>query len=77
MHIGCTVLQSPNYGSISAILDNPEPGDIVTFTCNDGYNLLGSNLRTCLSTGLWSGEAASCQGKYQCYNMPMNTMAVF
>ena len=64
MHIGCTVLQSPNYGSISAILDSPEPGDTVTFMCNNGYNLLGSNSRTCLSTGLWSGEVATCQGKH-------------
>ena len=66
IHIGCPVLQSPSYGSISVILDNPEPGDTVTFTCNDGYNLLGSDSRTCLSTGLWSGETVTCQGKHHC-----------
>ena len=61
-YIGCPILQSPKYGSISAVLDNPKPRDIVTFSCNDGYNLLGSDVRTCLETNEWSGEAVSCQG---------------
>ena len=55
-------MQSPNYGSISAVLDNPQPGDVVTFACNDGYNLLGSDVRTCLETNEWTGDAVSCQG---------------
>ncbi|XP_065179367.1 sushi, von Willebrand factor type A, EGF and pentraxin domain-containing protein 1-like [Sycon ciliatum] len=32
----------------------------VTYSCNDGYRLLGSTVRHCLADGTWSGEPASC-----------------
>ena len=60
--LGCPILQAPKYGSISAVLNNPKSGDVVAFTCNDGYNLLGSDVRTCLETAEWTGKAVSCQG---------------
>ena len=53
---------SPDYGTISILLDSPQPGDTVRFTCDDGYELIGSEVRTCLDTDVWSGEAVSCQG---------------
>ena len=31
-----------------------------TFTCDPGYNLTGSELRTCQSDHTWSGEIAFC-----------------
>eukprot|EP00117_Sycon_ciliatum_P036248 scpid11835/ scgid3889/ Sushi, von Willebrand factor type A, EGF and pentraxin domain-containing protein 1 len=32
----------------------------VSFRCNTGYNLAGSELRTCLARGTWSGVATTC-----------------
>ena len=60
--IGCPALQSPEYGTINIVLNNPQPGDTVRFTCGDGYELIGSEIRTCLDTDVWNGEAVSCQG---------------
>ena len=41
-------------------------GDTCSFTCNAGYELTGSNTRTCQSDGSWSGTDAICtRGK--CY----------
>ena len=31
--------------------------------CDEGFNLLGSNIRQCLSTGNWSGNESFCKGK--------------
>ena len=39
-------------------------GATVSYTCNTGYTLNGSNMRTCLTGGAWSGTAPSCDGKY-------------
>lgn len=35
-------------------------GDRVRFSCNNGYQLQGSSVRVCLSSGQWSGEEAKC-----------------
>lgn len=35
-----------------------------TFSCNPGYDLVGSPFRTCLPSSSWSGKQTSCNGKY-------------
>ena len=37
--------------------------DIVLFTCEKGYVLVGASHVTCLSTGQWSNEWPSCERK--------------
>ena len=32
-----------------------------TYSCEDGYSLVGVPVRTCLSSGNWSGDTPSCQ----------------
>ena len=34
----------------------------MTFTCDEGFNLLGSPSRTCQANRTWSGEKTICQG---------------
>ena len=36
-------------------------GDTCSFTCNTGYELTGSDTRTCLSNGSWSGTESTCR----------------
>ena len=40
-------------------------GDTCNFTCNTGYELTGSDTRTCQSNGRWSGSDDMCiEGKH-------------
>ena len=39
----------------------PSYEDTCSFTCNTGYELTGSNTRTCQSNGSWSGTDISCR----------------
>ena len=36
--------------------------DTCTVTCNTGYELTGSDTRTCQSDGNWSGSDTMCRG---------------
>ncbi|XP_078422705.1 complement factor B-like [Cetorhinus maximus] len=38
-----------------------DAGDSVSFECDDGYRLLGSDSRTCLINGRWNGTTAVCE----------------
>ena len=41
--------------------------DTCSFTCNTGYELTGSNTRTCQSNGNWNGNETICtQGMDMC-----------
>ena len=63
---------------VSAVVDCGDPGTsansqrtlsstiynfVVTYTCDEGYTLHGSNSRTCQSNGQWSGSVPQCIGK--------------
>ena len=52
-----------NNGMISCSLGGdgiPDSGETCTFTCNTGYQLMGSVMRTCQSNGSWNGNDAIC-----------------
>ena len=43
----------------------PSYEDTCSFTCNTGYELTGSDTRTCQSDGSWSGSDDACRrGRY-------------
>ena len=42
----------------------------VRFTCDEGFLLLGSVERYCLSNGIWSGQQALCQGNRLLSRLP-------
>ena len=61
--VSCSSLIAPNNGTISCSLGDdgtPSYEDTCSFTCNTGYELTGSDTRTCQSDGSWSGSDASC-----------------
>ena len=57
-------LDDPSNGMITCMLGAdgiPSAGDNCTLTCNNGYEIrIGDSMRTCLSTGIWSGSDAMC-----------------
>jgi len=60
--VTCANLAAPANGMISCSLGVngvPTDGDTCTFTCNTGYELIGSDTRTCGGDG-WNGTNAMC-----------------
>ena len=39
-------------------------GSTATYKCDDGFLLVGTTTRECLSNGQWSGNAPICKRKY-------------
>jgi len=66
----CLSLIDPNNGKITCSLGDdeaPSYEDMCDFTCNTGYELTGSDIRTCQSDGSWSGNNTICRrGEMKC-----------
>ena len=64
----------PAYGNVSCSSGRSGvgyEGDTCSFTCNTGYELTGSDTRTCQNNGSWSGSDGVCtRGKYiACFSL--------
>ena len=57
----CKVLDDISNGAVSQT--GTTVSSIATYTCNEGFELIGKNKRECLSNGMWSGIEPQCQGK--------------
>ena len=67
--IRCDNLSTPANGEITSCSSGRigvgYEGDTCSFTCNAGYELTGSDTRTCQSDGKWSGNGDVCRrGKH-------------
>ena len=62
--IKCDNLSAPANGEITSCSSGRVgvgyEGDTCSFTCNTGYELTGSDTRTCQSDGSWLGSLTSC-----------------
>ena len=59
----CPSLSDPSNGTMDCSLGGdgvPSYEDTCSFTCNTGYELTGSDTRTCQSDRSWSGSQVSC-----------------
>ena len=57
----CEVLTPPTNGGI-VYSNSVSFNSIAVFVCNDDFNLIGTDRRTCLATGEWSGQSPQCIG---------------
>ena len=69
--MSCPPLHDPNIGEINCSLGGKDNvisyEDTCNFTCNTGYELTGSDTRTCQSDGSWSGSDDMCKrGNHKC-----------
>ncbi|XP_019630392.1 PREDICTED: E-selectin-like [Branchiostoma belcheri] len=53
----CPLLSPPLNGFMTG---SNSYGDVVNFTCDPGYNLVGTSSLSCLSDGTWNGNLPSC-----------------
>lgn len=58
--ISCGELPTPPNGN--KIGTQTSYGSTAIFTCDSGFMLVGSAVRECLSSGLWSGSETKCLG---------------
>ena len=62
--INCPVLDSPPKSVLLTIPCVRTYGSKCSFTCQTGYSSLTGNVtRTCLASGLWSGNSINCSGR--------------
>ena len=62
--VPCSNLTQPNNGMTNCSLGDdgvPSYEDTCSFTCNTGYELTGSDTRTCQGNGSWSGSDVVCR----------------
>ena len=62
--VNCLLLNMPTNGTINCSLGDdgvPSYEDTCSFTCNTGYELTGSDTRTCQSNGSWSDSDDVCR----------------
>ena len=66
--MSCSSLTEPNNGIMNCSLGDDGIHyyqDTCNFSCNTGYELTGSDTRTCQSDGSWSGSDDVCRrGRY-------------
>ena len=60
----CLGLEAPEFGGISFEDEDRTVGSNATYSCQSRYTLVGEPGRTCLGTGLWSGQEPTCECKY-------------
>ena len=67
----CLSLTAPENGMINCSLGDdgvPSYEETCSFTCNTGYELTGSDTRTCQGDGSWSDTDVMCiRGEYSYY----------
>ncbi|HJL00732.1 MAG TPA: EGF domain-containing protein [Polyangiaceae bacterium LLY-WYZ-15_(1-7)] len=68
--VDCGSLGSPANGSVST--DRTTLGGTASYGCNTGYEIVGTDTRTCEASGSWSGSAPSCT-PVDCGSLPSPT----
>ena len=62
--VDCEPIGNPVNGQVIIMSSGTTFMSTATYTCNTGYIVTGSSLRTCGSDGVWSPAAPTCDSKY-------------
>jgi len=57
----CDELPNPQMGQVTETNGGNYPSS-ATYSCDEGYDLIGTATRTCDTEGAWDGSAPSCEG---------------
>ena len=58
--VDCGSLSNPDNGMVSVTMTTL--GSAATYSCNNGYSLIGPAMRTCQANGSWSDTDPTCEG---------------
>uniref|UniRef100_H2Z144 Sushi domain-containing protein n=1 Tax=Ciona savignyi TaxID=51511 RepID=H2Z144_CIOSA len=73
--LGCTALSLTSFMFVSPVPCSEieqTAGKICTLSCSSGYILKGPSVKSCLSSGEWSGDASACKRSF-CQPLPEPT----
>ena len=59
----CPVLEPPTDGTVTSLSCGSSYGSQAFLSCNEGYRLAGSRVRSCEEDGTWSGNLTTCNSK--------------
>lgn len=62
--VSCESLDPPANGQLELTNDNTLVNSEATYSCNSGFNLIGTVSRRCQATGEWTGQTPQCIGKH-------------
>ncbi len=57
--VDCGKLDDPDYGEVD--FSSTKFKSKATYSCDDGFFLVGDETRVCQANGKWSGEAPICK----------------
>ena len=57
----CSELESPANGQVVVDTSSSQPIQ-AHYSCDAGFTLVGNTIRTCLTTGAWTGAKPICRG---------------
>lgn len=60
----CGYPGSPGHASVAFTSETIEAGTVATYTCDNGYELLGPPRRTCTENGTWVPQGIPFCGKF-------------
>ena len=62
----CGPVYAPKNGRLECSSEDYVIDSECSFSCNDGFTLVGSQKRVCLPIGYWDGLPAFCKRKFSC-----------
>jgi len=57
----CPLPSNPSNGQVNLLGEDTKYGQYISYSCNTGYMLSGSDVRQCRGSQTWSGTTPSCE----------------
>ena len=79
LSVSCPILEQDGVVYVCLLGDDGVPSyeDTCNLTCNTGYELTGSDTRTCQSNGSWSGIEVLCTRGNVCFSLTIYYKPIF